>query len=144
MNSWVFFKCEIEKLKLAKITKRGFLSKNFSVHCNILSYTYVIQVFENFLHSPLIFVFTSVLVEWQFRSWGFFKILSYRYLFDWFYRFDLQLNHLHIICNSCFDVMLDISATHRLNKMSPSIEPWGTPYLAVRKDEQYQSICTKS
>ena len=56
MNSWVFFKCEIEKLKLAKITKRGFLSKNFSVHCNILSYTYVIQVFENFLHSPLIFV----------------------------------------------------------------------------------------
>ena len=56
MNSWVFFKCKIEKLKLAKIIKRGFLSKNFSVYRNILSYTYLIHVFENFLHSPLIFV----------------------------------------------------------------------------------------
>ena len=33
-----------------------------------------------------------------------------------------------------FGVMLDMSVTHRLNKIEPSIEPWGTPYLAVRRD----------
>ena len=33
-----------------------------------------------------------------------------------------------------FGVMLDMSATHRLNKIGPSIEPFGTPYLAVGRD----------
>ena len=33
-----------------------------------------------------------------------------------------------------FGVMLDMSATHRLNKIGPSIEPCGTPCLAVRRD----------
>ena len=42
-----------------------------------------------------------------------------------------------------FGVMLDISATRRLNKIGPSIEPCGTPYLAVRRDEQFDSIRTK-
>ena len=42
-----------------------------------------------------------------------------------------------------FGLMLEISATHRLNKIDPSIEPWGTPYLAVRKDERFESICIK-
>ena len=42
-----------------------------------------------------------------------------------------------------FGVMLDMPATHRLNKIGPSIEPCGTPYLAVRRDEQFESICTK-
>ena len=42
-----------------------------------------------------------------------------------------------------FVVMLDMSTTHRLNKTGPSIEPCGTPYLAVRRDEQFESICTK-
>ena len=37
----VFFKCEIEKLKSAKNIKRGFLTKNVFVYCNILSNTYV-------------------------------------------------------------------------------------------------------
>ena len=29
--------------------------------------------------------------------------------------------------------------------MGPSIEAWGwgTPYLGVRKDEQYECVCTK-
>ena len=39
--------------------------------------------------------------------------------------------------------MLDMSATHRLDKIGPSIEPCGTPYLAVRRDEQFESICIK-
>ena len=42
-----------------------------------------------------------------------------------------------------FGVILDMSVTHRLNKIGPSIEPCGTPYLAVRRDEQFESICTK-
>ena len=39
--------------------------------------------------------------------------------------------------------MLDMSTTHRLNKIGPSIEPYGTPYLAVRRGEQFESICIK-
>ena len=42
-----------------------------------------------------------------------------------------------------FGVMLDMSATHKLNKTGPSIELYSTPYLAVRRDEQFDSICTK-
>ena len=42
-----------------------------------------------------------------------------------------------------FGVMLDTSATHRLNKIEPSIEPCGSPDLAVRTDEHFESICTK-
>ena len=42
-----------------------------------------------------------------------------------------------------FGVMLDMSATHRLNKIGPSIEPYGTPCLAVRRDEQIESINLK-
>ena len=42
-----------------------------------------------------------------------------------------------------FGVMLEMSATHRLNKIGPSIEPCGTPYLAVRRDEQFESINVK-
>ena len=38
-----------------------------------------------------------------------------------------------------FGVMLDISAIHGLNKIGPSIEPC----LTVRRDEQFESICTK-
>ena len=33
----VFFKCGIEKLRSAKDIKRGFLSKNVFVCCNVLS-----------------------------------------------------------------------------------------------------------
>ena len=40
-------------------------------------------------------------------------------------------------------VMFDMSATHRLNKIGASIEPCGSQHLAVRKDEQFESICTK-
>ena len=39
--------------------------------------------------------------------------------------------------------MFDMSATHRLNKIGPSIELCGTSYLAVRGDEQFESICAK-
>ena len=39
-------------------------------------------------------------------------------------------------------VMLDMSAAHRLNKIGPSIESCSTPYLAVRRDKQFESICT--
>ena len=45
------FKCETTKIKLAISIKNGFLSKScfvFFVFCDILSNTYVIQVFENF------------------------------------------------------------------------------------------------
>ena len=42
-----------------------------------------------------------------------------------------------------FGMILDMSATHRLNKIGPSIEPCGTAYLAVRIDEQFEPICTK-
>ena len=42
-----------------------------------------------------------------------------------------------------FGEMLDMSATHRLNKTGPSSEPCGTPYLAVRRDEQFEAIYTK-
>ena len=42
-----------------------------------------------------------------------------------------------------FGAMLDMSVTHRLN-IGPSTEPRGTPYLDVRKDEQFEFICTKS
>ena len=58
-----------------------------------------------------------------------------------------------------FSVILDMSATHRLNKTGLSIEPFGglsiepfgrlsielfgTLYLAVRKGEQFDCICTK-
>ena len=58
-----------------------------------------------------------------------------------------------------FSAILDMSATHRLNKaglstepfgglsIEPfgglSIEPFGTLYLAVRKGEQFDWICTK-
>ena len=42
-----------------------------------------------------------------------------------------------------FGVMLDTSARHRLNKIEPSIEPCGSPDLAVRTDEHFESICTK-
>ena len=42
-----------------------------------------------------------------------------------------------------FGGMLDMSAKHRLNKIGPSIESHGTPYLTVRRDEQFVSICTK-
>ena len=39
--------------------------------------------------------------------------------------------------------MLDMPATHRLNKIGLSIEPCDAPYLAIRRDEQFVSICTK-
>ena len=50
-----------------------------------------------------------------------------------------------------FSAILDMSATHRLNKAGLStepfgglsIEPFGTLYLAVRKGEQFDWICTK-
>ena len=43
-----------KKMKLAKNMKKGFLSKQIFIQCNILSNIYVILVFENFLRSPLI------------------------------------------------------------------------------------------
>ena len=48
----VMIKCKTEKVKLTNYHK-GFLSKSFFVYCNILSNTYVIYVFENFLRSLL-------------------------------------------------------------------------------------------
>ena len=34
-------------------------------------------------------------------------------------------------------------ATQRLKDAGATIEPRGTPYLAVRKDEEFESVCTK-
>ena len=45
-------KYKTEKVKLINYPK-GFLSKSFFVYCNILSNTYVIYVFGNFLRSLL-------------------------------------------------------------------------------------------
>ena len=61
--------------------------------------------------------------------------------------FILQLRYKVELLAYCmqllFGAMLDMSAIHRLNKIGPSIEPCGTPYLAVRREEQFQLICTK-
>ena len=60
-----------------------------------------------------------------------------------FYNFDIRVESSVYCMQLLFGVMLDMSTTHRLNKIGPSIEPCGTPYLAVRSDEQFESICTK-
>ena len=39
-----------------------------------------------------------------------------------------------------FDVMLDMSATYRLDEIGPSIEPCDAPYLDVRRDKQFESM----
>ena len=47
-------------MKLAKNIKKRFLNENVFVLCNILSNTYVIQVFENCFRSPLRSLFAHI------------------------------------------------------------------------------------
>ena len=56
----VFLKCKTTKMKLAKNIKKRFLNENVFVLCNILSNTYVIQVFENCFRSPLRSLFAHI------------------------------------------------------------------------------------
>ena len=39
-----------------------------------------------------------------------------------------------------FGMMLDLSATYRLDEIGPSIEPCDVPYLDVRRDKQFESM----
>ena len=39
-----------------------------------------------------------------------------------------------------FGMMLDLSATYRLDEIGPSNEPCDAPYLDVRKDKQFESM----
>ena len=49
-------------MKLAKSIKKN-LNKNFFVYCNIFYQILVIQVFENFLHSPLNVTFLRIMCK---------------------------------------------------------------------------------
>ena len=48
-----------------------------------------------------------------------------------------------LVAASILGAMVDMSATQRLNNVGPIIGPCGKTYLAVTKDEQFESVCTK-
>ena len=65
--------------------------------------------------------------------------LSFWFILQLWYKVESSAYCMQLL----FGVLLDMSATHRLNEIGPSIEPCSTPYLAVRRDEQFESTCTK-
>ena len=68
-----------------------------------------------------------------------FILLSFLFILQLRYRVESSAYCMQLL----FGVMLDMSATHRLIKIGPSIEPSDTLYLAARRDEQFESICIK-
>lgn len=70
---------------------------------------------------------------------GHFAIASFPFNLHLRYKAESSLYCMQLL----FDAILHILAVQRLKNIRPCIEPSGTQYLAVRKDDQFESICTK-